>query len=206
MRTVLFFGDSNTWGTVPGSGERLPRHERWPGLVATALGDDWHVVEEGLPGRTATVESPLSAGRAGLPYLQPCLDSHAPLDVVVIFLGTNDLADRYGLPPVDVAAAIAWLASIVQRSPEAGVGGAAPRVVIVAPPPFGRIDREGSFASAAGKAERLARHLREQASLLGCGFVDLGEVVRYSDVDAIHFTPADQPAVARVVERAVRDA
>jgi lysophospholipase L1-like esterase len=204
MHTVLCFGDSNTWGYAPGTGDRLSRSERWTGLLAEALGDEWHVVEEGLRGRTATVDSPLAPGRAGIDYLVPCLDSHAPIHVVVLFLGTNDLADRYGLPPVDVAGAIARLALIVLRSPDAGAGGAAPKVVLVAPPPFGRVDPEGSFAGAAGKAERLAWHLRAQAELLGCGFVDLGEVVRYSDVDAVHFEPADQPAVARAIEAGIR--
>lgn len=206
MRTVLLFGDSNTWGYVPGTGERLPRSERWPTLLATALGDDWLVVEEGLRGRTATVDSPVAPGRAGLDYLAPCLDTHAPLDLVVIFLGTNDLADRYGLPPIDAARAIARLASIVQRTPDAGTDGVAPRVLLLAPPPFGRVDPDGSFAGSAGKPERLARHLRDEAELLGCAFLDLGEVARYSDVDGVHLDPADHPAVARAVEAAIRAA
>lgn len=205
MRTVLCFGDSNTWGYVPATGERLPRHERWPGRLAEALGAEWHVVEEGLPGRTATLDSPLSEGRRGLDYLWPCLESHAPLDAVVIFLGTNDVADRYGLPPGDAATAIARLARIVLRAPEVGVGGEPPKVLLVAPPPLGHVDPEGGFAQATGKPERLARHLRDAAELLGCAFLDLGEVVRaYSDLDAVHFDPADQPTVARAVEAAIR--
>jgi lysophospholipase L1-like esterase len=205
VRTVLCFGDSNTWGYVPGTGERLPRHERWPGRLAEALGPEWHVVEEGLRGRTATLDSPIAAGRRGLDYLWPCLESHAPLDVVVLFLGTNDVADRYGLPAADAAAAIARLAQIVLRAPEVGVDGQPPRVLLVAPPPLGRVDPAGGFASAPGKLERLAQHLREEAALLGCGFLELGTVVRaYSDIDAVHFDPADQPAVAQAVEAAIR--
>lgn len=205
VRTVLLFGDSNTWGSIPGSGERLPLDRRWPGLLAAALGPEWHVVEEGLRGRTATLDSPTAEGRRGLDYLWPCLESHAPLDVVVVFLGTNDLSDRYGLHPADAAAAIARLTRIVVRGREVGVGGEPPRGLIVAPPPFGRADPDGLFAHAVGKPERLARHLREEAEILGCGFVDLGEAVSsYSDVDAVHLDPADHPAVARAIEAGIR--
>src|SRR5258705_7738093 len=104
MKTVLCFGDSNTWGYVPGSdGERFPPDSRWPRRLARALGDEWEVIAEGLNGRTATVDSPVADGRNGLTYLLPCLQSHMPLDVVVIYLGTNDAGDRYSLPAETVA-------------------------------------------------------------------------------------------------------
>jgi lysophospholipase L1-like esterase len=204
VRTVLLFGDSNTWGYSPASGERLPRDRRWPGLLEKAVAGEWHVVEEGLRGRTATIDSPTAPGRAGIDYLEPCLDTHSPLDAVVVFLGTNDLNDRYRLMSEDAAIAIARLARLVLRSPEYGVRGEAPRVLLVAPPRFGRIDPAGSYAGAAGKDEALAHHLREQAALLGCAFLDLGEHVRYSDLDTIHLDDEDQPAVARAVEAALR--
>jgi len=92
MRTLVCFGDSNTWGYVPGSnGERFPREVRWPNRLQALLGDEWEVIAEGLNGRTATIDRPDSEGRNGLPYLPPCLLSHAPVDDVVIFLGTNDV-------------------------------------------------------------------------------------------------------------------
>ena len=92
LKTLVCFGDSNTWGYVPGSdGERFPREQRWPVILQRLLGDDWDVISEGLGGRTATIDRPDSEGRNGLPYLLPCLLSHAPVDVVVVFLGTNDV-------------------------------------------------------------------------------------------------------------------
>jgi len=120
MRTVLCYGDSNTWGCEPGTGARYPRDVRWPGLLQAALGDAWHVVEEGLGGRTATLDSPIMPGKNGLEYLIPCLASHAPLDAVVIFLGTNDMADRYSLSAMEVARCAGRLAADVRRVPVAG--------------------------------------------------------------------------------------
>src|SRR5262249_43687697 len=90
VKTIVCFGDSNTWGYVPGSdGERFPRDVRWPARLATALGDEAEVIAEGLNGRTATIESPVAEGRNGLPYLVPCLRSHAPVHLLLVYLGTD---------------------------------------------------------------------------------------------------------------------
>src|SRR6266542_4369683 len=113
-RTILCFGDSNTWGYPPGGGERLPRDIRWPGALQRLLGKGYHVIEEGLNGRTATVEHPWVEGRSSRPYLLPCCRSHAPLDLVIIYLGTNDLADRYQLSAADIAQACASLVRVVR--------------------------------------------------------------------------------------------
>jgi lysophospholipase L1-like esterase len=186
VKTLLCFGDSNTWGYVPGSnGERLPREQRWPTRLQTALGDDWEVVAEGLSGRTATVERPDSEGRNGLPYLLPCLHSHAPVDLVVIFLGTNDVNfvddDR-------VARCVGRLVDVVRRS-QSGPGGGAPGVLVVCPPPFDGHELGPSFAAE-----------------LDCEVLDLDGVASYSVVgdDVEHLDADGHAAVAAAVARRIR--
>src|SRR5262249_27107462 len=99
VRTVVCFGDSNTWGYDPARpGERFGRGIRWPSVLADALAGRWEVIAEGLNGRTATLDSPVAEGRNGLSYLLPCLHSHAPVDLVIVYLGTNDVGDSYALP------------------------------------------------------------------------------------------------------------
>src|SRR5262245_29539777 len=142
MRTLLCFGDSNTWGYNPESApstERYPRDVRWPGRLARALGDEWEVIAEGVNGRTAARDDPIWEGRNGAAYLLPCLRSHAPLDLVVIYLGTNDVADRYSLPAEDVAYCVGRLVRIARTS-ETGPVDSAPEVLVVCPPPFGRLE------------------------------------------------------------------
>ena len=85
QRTVLCFGDSNTWGYVPGTGERYARDVRWPGVLQRALGDARHVVEAGLDGRTTVFDDPLGDKR-GRAHLGPVLESASPVDVVVLML------------------------------------------------------------------------------------------------------------------------
>jgi lysophospholipase L1-like esterase len=204
MKTVLCFGDSNTWGYVPGSEDgRFSADIRWPRRLATALGDDWEVIAEGLNGRTATMDSPVADGRNGLMYLLPCLQSHMPLDVVVIYLGTNDAGDRYSLPAETIAGAIGRLVKVVRTS-EAGPDGGAPGVLVVCPPPFGKLDPEGSFAHAAAKSRQLGRWFAEMSRELGCELIDLDGIAAYGDLDGIHLDADGHAAVAAAVEERLR--
>lgn len=197
-RVVLCFGDSNTYGSIPGGhDDRFPREVRWPGVLARALGDGWHVVEEGLPGRTTVFADPLSPHRRGLDYLPPCLGSHAPLDLVTIFLGTNDLKSRFAAGAYEIASGIGLLAETVLAS-GAGPGGGAPRVLVLGLPRLASIERDG-FDGAAEKAQRLPARLEETAAEVGFELLQLAELVSYSPLDGIHLDPDGHAAVAATV-------
>jgi lysophospholipase L1-like esterase len=198
VRTVLCFGDSNTWGFVPaGGGARFPWEVRWPGVLQQLLGDDWRVIEEGLNGRTTVLENPLTPYRNGRDYLLPCLESHMPLDHVVLFLGTNDLQDRYAMTPLDVARGATGLARLVARS-EAGPGGAAPEVLVLGLPRLGPVVPE-TMRGAAAKAAELPRCFALAADEIGIPVLDLSARVAYSDDDGIHLDERGHRAVAEAV-------
>ena len=55
------------------------------------------VIEEGLCGRTTVFEDEIREGRKGIDTLRVLLESHAPLDEVVIMLGTNDCKSYYNV-------------------------------------------------------------------------------------------------------------
>ena len=116
MRHVLIYGDSNTWGYIPVSRSRYDGDTRWPGVLQKILGKGYRVIEEGLNGRTTVLEDPLQKGRNGSTYLLPCLESHRPLDLVVIMLGTNDMKHRYGVSAEEIAMGMEVLIKIVKNS------------------------------------------------------------------------------------------
>jgi len=187
MRTVVCFGDSNTWGYVPGSdAERYPREVRWPVRLQHALGEGFEVIAEGLNGRTAAVESPVEDGRSGVTYLLPCLRSHKPVDLVVVFLGTNDVNF---LDDDLVARSVGRLVKLA-RSSETGPGGGAPQVLVVCPPPF------------AGHA--LGPFYAEACAALDCELLDLDGIAAYTGHDPEHLDAAGHAAVAAAVEERVR--
>ncbi len=151
MKTILCYGDSNTWGSDPETGDRFPEDTRWPGVVRRTLGDGYHVIEEGLPGRTTVREDPIEGEhKNGRAYLRPCLESHRPIDLVTLMLGTNDLKQRFGSSASDIAQGAASLAEMALRS-GCGPGGGAPAVLLVAPPPVGRLTDMGQMFEGAGR-------------------------------------------------------
>ncbi len=187
MRTVLCYGDSNTWGSDPETGERFGFEVRWPGVLARELGDGFRVIEEGLPGRTTVRDDPIEgAHKNGRSYLRACLESHRPVDLVTVMLGTNDLKERFAASASDIAQGASSLADEILRS-GCGPGGGAPMVLLVAPPPVGRLtDMAEMFEGAGEKSGRFAGHYRRFAERYGCAFLDAGEVIVSSDVDGIH--------------------
>ena len=102
MKNILCFGDSNTHGYMPGVGTRYPIDVRWSGRLQNLLGEGYHVIEEGLAGRTTVFEDELQPWRSALGYIGGCVKSHAPLDLILIMLGTNDSKSRYGVSAEEI--------------------------------------------------------------------------------------------------------
>jgi lysophospholipase L1-like esterase len=204
-RTVLCFGDSNTYGSIPGvTGGRFDWEVRWPGVLARELADGWRVVEEGLPGRTTVFDDPISPLRRGADYLPPCLASHAPLDVVVIFLGTNDLKARLSAGPSDIAEGVGVLAQTVRDS-RSGPDGTAPRVVVLGLPRLGGA-LGPEFDGAAEKAAELPRYLAQRVAALEVELLDLSQLVAYSAVDGFHLDADGHATIGRAVAGLLREA
>jgi lysophospholipase L1-like esterase len=204
MFEVMCFGDSNTWGYDPATRERFPRNVRWTGVLQETLGKDYRVIEEGLNGRTTVWEDPVEGDKMGRRHLVPCLESQAPLDLVIILLGTNDLKTRYSAPPGDIAAGAGVLVDIVAKS-SSGRNGKAPPVLLLAPPPLARLsDFADMFGGGTEKALHLGRLYSEVAKLRGCHFLDTQGVIHSSDLDGIHLEAAQHRALAEAVAREVK--
>jgi lysophospholipase L1-like esterase len=204
MYDVLCFGDSNTWGYDASTAARFPRDVRWTGVLQSTLGPEYRVIEEGLNGRTTVWEDPVEGDKVGKRHLPPCLLSHAPLDLVIVMLGTNDLKMRYSAPVTDVAAGVSLLADIVLGS-AAGKDGKAPALLLVAPPPFAKLSAFASmFEGGAEKSRSLGRLYAEVARAHGCAFLDAGTVIRSSDIDGIHLEASEHQKLGRAAAREVK--
>jgi lysophospholipase L1-like esterase len=60
---ILCFGDSNTWGFIPGSdADRYTADVRWPGVMQSALGVGYKVIEEAQNGRMTVWDDPMEPG------------------------------------------------------------------------------------------------------------------------------------------------
>src|SRR5262245_16073533 len=209
MTTVLCFGDSNTHGSVPmhhrDDIRRFGPDERWAGVLRKELGAGWTVIEEGLPGRTTLHDDPIEGiHKNGLRYLHACLESHRPVDLMTLMLGTNDLKSRFAVQPLDIAESVGILLDTIARS-GAGPDNAAPRVLLIAPPPLARLSFLGDmFHGGTEKSQRLGAVYRPQAEKYGADFLDAGAVIRTSDTDGVHFEPEEHAKLGKAVAAKIR--
>jgi lysophospholipase L1-like esterase len=205
VRSVLCFGDSNTYGFLASTEGRLGRWERWPGVAQRALEvEDWYVIEDGLGGRTTTFEFPGYPGRNGQGSLLPSLELHEPLDALVIFLGTNDVCLQ-GVTAAWAAAGIEALIELVRARPLADPRPEIP-ILVVAPPPFlplPTIEDELS-PHAVEESERFSERYRLMTDRAGVALLDLRGIVEPTPLDGIHFEADAHRAIGMAVAGALR--
>lgn len=207
MRSLLLFGDSNTHGTMPmpdlGFCGRFPREERWAGRLQRLL-PDWEVINEGHPGRTTVHDDPVEgAHRNGMTVLPALLETHRPIDAVLIMLGTNDLKQRFSVNPGDIALSLERIILFI-RSFGAGPEGGAPGILLVAPPPIIEVGCLAEiFAGGAAKSQGLASRIKAVADRTGAAFLDAGGLVAVSPIDGIHYDAPANPVLATAFAAAI---
>ncbi len=199
MPHLLIYGDSNTHGTLPMEEGRdagaLGPQARWAGHLAAGLGAEWRVTVEGLPGRTTVHDDPVEgAWKNGATVLPAILQSHAPVDVVAIMLGTNDLKARFAMTASDIAVALERLLVMVVRFCPAA------RRMLICPPP---VEEVGPFAeifeNAAARSAALASRIGPVAARNGAAFFDAGQVIAADPADGIHFGAEAHAALGRAL-------
>ena len=202
-RRVLCFGDSNTYGYDPVRDGRYGLEERYPTVLQSLLGSGWSVVEEGLPGRTAVFDDPITEGMNGLRVITPILMSHAPLDTVTIMLGTNDSKERFGCNSHLIALGIVRLVKKALTT-ECWRDNTRPDVLVIVPPcitpaydklMFRDAMGTGCHERSAGIAAQLEPMLRD---IPGVRFLDANTLpgAGCSPVDGMHMTVESHKALA----------
>lgn len=211
MKTVLCFGDSNTWGFVPESitapfPERHPYAVRWTGILARELGSAFRVVEEGQNGRTTVHDDPFAAVRNGKAVLPAILESHKPLDLVVLMLGTNDLKNVFGVSPGEIATGVKVLAQMILNS-DAGIMNRPPKLLLLCPPAIGDQlhlpDIAAKFPNAQKDSRKLPKHYEALAASLGCGYLNTQTLIEPGS-DGIHLDAAAHERLGNAVAAAVK--
>ena len=203
-KRVLCFGDSNTWGYIPGSKhQRYPADVRWPGQLQKLLGPGFEVIEEGLNSRGISHGDPRPGkeGRSALDYIIPCLDTHDPLDCVVVFLGTNELKSELSLTAEQIGADLKNLVNLIASRPSQ-FRASKPKVMIVVPPildetaPYA--SKGGKYAGAAEKSKSLGRVFKKVADETSSLFVNVQDQILLAE-DGVHMLPQGHAALAKAI-------
>lgn len=189
-KRILVFGDSYTFGKIPGGG-RYDSETRFTGGMQKTLGDAYEVIEEGLRGRTIDRENKAFQYRNGFPQFGPIFGSHVPLDLVIFFLGTNDLNSTSEKSPEEVAKGyegylerITWWCDHLDFP--------IPKIMLIAPPTinerasyktFGAI-----FKGSESRIRKLPKLIEKFATHHDLEFFDAGSVVTVSEADGVHLS------------------
>ena len=210
MKTILCYGDSLTYGSDPAVvGGRHAYEDRWPTALEEGLGrDKVRIIAEGLGGRTTAFDDYSAlADRNGTRILPTLLDSHKPLDAVVMMLGTNDMKDYLNGSALAAAMGMKRLVQIIRTFPY-DVGMAVPEIVLVAPPHCvvtEHVDLGPMFQRGISESQLLAGQYHRIASELGCAFFDAATVAWASPLDGVHLDASNSRAIGTALVPVVRD-
>jgi lysophospholipase L1-like esterase len=203
---ILCFGDSNTHGAPSDDPEyvRLGPDQRWTGRLQGILGDGFEIIEEGLSGRTTDVDYDDRPGCNGRTYFVPCLQTHHPLDAVVVMLGTNDLKTCFDRTADQIADALrGYLDDILFNATDRR--GQTPAIVLVSPiliddaaPLYEEMTADSFDSVGVARSRELGTAMARVASERGAAYADAATVARAGD-DGLHLTRDSHARLAGLV-------
>lgn len=204
MKELLCFGDSNTYGLIPGTLKRYDQTVRWTGILEEKLHPlGYRVIEEGLCGRTTVFEDELRAGRRGSELLPILLESHMPLDRIALMLGTNDCKTCYGASADVIGLGIEkLLEEIRQVSPKI-------KVLLISPIFLGEeVWRPQFDPEFDQKSVRTVKKLKgvyqKIANQYHCDFLAASDLAEASKTDMEHLDAENHRKLAEAVFRIIR--
>jgi lysophospholipase L1-like esterase len=184
-KTIVCYGDSNTWGAHAFKDERLPANKRWAGVLQDTLGEQYEVINEGLNGRTFIAEDPKKPHRTGIKQLKSILTTNKPIDIITIMLGTNDLKSTYGLSVEDIAEDLQQTIQFIKREVEE----CDPQILVICPPPVvnpvnKKLDER--LEDAPRKSLLLPPLYEKVSKEFKCLYLNAGDFINLKNTDGYH--------------------
>ena len=199
MKQILCFGDSNTYGLIPATKDRYDWNTRWTGILSKKTEKNgYRVVEEGLCGRTTIFEDATRKGRKGADLLPIILETHKPIDTVVLMLGTNDCKTAYGATAEKIGSGIELLIKQIKDSdPDINI-------ILVSPIELGEGVWEEGFDTEFNEnsvevSKQLPEVYRKIAEKYDADFVAASEYARPSSADREHLNEFGHRKLAEAI-------
>lgn len=211
VKRILCYGDSNTWGATPGTGVRISEEKRWTGVCQRLLGSGYRILEEGLPGRTSVYDDPCDPVMNGLTALGYTLCSQKPIDLVVLYLGTNDVKFTNA---IGSANGIDTLLHRIRNANAIYPGSCPvylqePKVLLIAPPPIlPEVDQampDSRFTNRAHHSREFSRLYAQVARNHGVEFLDAAAFVQLSAVDCLHLDEQSHEILGAAIARKIAE-
>jgi lysophospholipase L1-like esterase len=199
LKNILCFGDSNTHGYIPGGAGRYTFYVRWTGKLQAILGNSYHIIEEGLNGRTTVFEDPIP-GRRAIDYIAPCVRTHAPLDMIIFMLGSNDCKFEFNADEHDIAAGMRQ----VLETARSACTDCKPMILLISPPHLSWKKWSSEFdAYSEETCLKLACEYKKIANDTGSLFIDASKFVKPSEKDLLHLDEKGHVKLARTISKVI---
>ncbi|AYE33269.1 SGNH/GDSL hydrolase family protein [Clostridium septicum] len=208
MKKILCYGDSNTYGYIPGTGERYTSKERWTGILQDLLGDGFCVIEEGLNGRTTVLDDPEDPFRNGAKYFEECIKLHYPIDLIIIMLGTNDLKLRFNATSSEIANGAGTLVKIALSTTEKeSETNDSAEILLVSPIHVAETMNEEEFGYIRSHkiSKELAPKYEKISKSLGVEFMNAALITEASKIDSLHLSKKGHKDLAKAFEKICRE-
>ncbi len=195
MKQIICYGDSNTFGYIPGSGKRYSKDIRWTGVLSNLLGDEYKVIEEGCNNRTGFVRNPSGKLFSGSEYINECFIRHPEFDIFILSLGTNDTQKFYTITPQSIKEGLKSLVGKIKNQNEQG------KLIIVAPLILNTDVLKGGFSIQFDEESIERTHWIQKVYSDFCRengiiFFDINSYVEQSAIDGLHYSPEAHRKIA----------
>lgn len=199
MKSVLCFGDSNTYGLKPDGTGRYDENTRWTGILSSKLSSkDYRIYEEGLVGRTTVFEDGTRIGRKGSDLLPVILETHSPIEKVVLMLGTNDCKAVYNASAKVITRGADVLIKQIKNFDKSI------EIILVSPIKLGekvfQKDYDPEFnETSVQTSKELLFYFRRLAEEEDCKFLAASDVAEPSEIDQEHLDEKGHSALANAI-------
>ena len=203
MKQILAFGDSNTWGLIPGSGGRYPEHIRWTGILQKAVAPyGYRVLEDGVCGRTTVFRDPFRSGRKGVDSLGQYKTGN--LSAAILMLGTNDCKTVFRASPEQIGSGLEQCLDRLEELVPAS------RILVVSPPLLGRDvwrpEKDPAFDRQSVRTSKALREVyRSVAARRGNLFMAASDYAAASRADEEHLNAEGHERLAAAVWKKLRE-
>ena len=203
-KRILCYGDSNTWGRVPSrmGMERYSVDKRWPGILQEFLGEAYEIIEEGLWWRTTMFDDlrPEFPERNWLKTLPIILETHLPLDLVIIMLGTTDTKEMMNISSEKTTEGIYNIIKEIKNY-KILTWSKIPKILIVVPP---IVKEEAEFASklfkgASQKWNELIEAYKKLAESEKVFYLDSTKEIKVDKEEGVHIDSENHKKLAKII-------
>lgn len=210
MKNILIYGDSNVWGDNFITGCRIPKEKQWVNILRKKLEGQYEIYQEGLPARVAGDEEKEKNYKNGKATFLAIFRTNAPIDILIIALGTNDLQIKYNRDSKEIINDLLWYKQIVEEQyrdvedqKKYFKNGKMPKIIYILPPNFDYKDKASVVLN------EYSEKKRKEVIQYFLTHQDHYETILFENAvlfeDGIHFNYEDHQKMADLVEEVLKN-